>query len=86
MPAGPSVSVVMAAYDASRFLPAAIAQLEAQTHRDLEVVVVDDASQDDTPEQLAAWAARDPRVRVLRSPDRLGVARAAQLGGLRGLR
>ncbi len=71
--ATPSVSVVMAVRNAEAFMDMAIAQLEQQTFRDFEVVVVDDASTDQTPEILKAWAARDTRVRVLRNPEQQGV-------------
>ncbi len=39
--------------------------MESQTDPDFEVLAVDDGSTDVTPELLAAWAARDPRVRVI---------------------
>ena len=63
----------MAVRNAEAFMDQAIAQLEQQTFRDFEVVVVDDASTDETPEILKAWSARDARVRVLRNPQQLGV-------------
>lgn len=75
----PAVSVVMAVWNAEGYLPAAIEQLQAQTMGDFEVVVVDDASQDDTPVVLKDWAERDTRVRVLRHDERAGVARARNL-------
>jgi hypothetical protein len=75
-PGPPRVSVVIPVRDAERFLPAVIAQLQAQTLSDFEVVVVDDASTDGGPALLAAWAAEDNRVRVLTAPEHQGVAAA----------
>jgi glycosyltransferase involved in cell wall biosynthesis len=75
----PRVSVVMAARNAEAFLDAAVAQISAQTLTDFEVVVVDDASTDSTPERLAAWAAADPRVTVLTAPEQQGVAACRNL-------
>ncbi|MBM4363788.1 MAG: glycosyltransferase family 2 protein [Deltaproteobacteria bacterium] len=46
----------------------------------LEVLVVDDASTDGTAALLAAIAAREPEVRVLRAPRQLGFAAATNLG------
>lgn len=46
----PRVSVVIPAFRAAALLPRAIASVAAQTMRDLEVLVVDDASGDDTAE------------------------------------
>jgi glycosyltransferase involved in cell wall biosynthesis len=65
--------------DAAAWLHEAIASLEAQTFTDFEVVAVDDASTDETPALLYAWARRDPRVRVLPGPGR-GVAAALAAG------
>ncbi len=74
----PLVSVVLAAHDADRFLGAAVASILRQTFTDLELVVVDDGSQDGTPDLLASIA--DPRLVVLRSEERQGLATSLNLG------
>lgn len=61
----PPVSVIMAVYNGERFLSDAIESILNQTHRDLDVVIVDDGSRDLTPQILADWAARDPRLRYV---------------------
>jgi hypothetical protein len=61
----PRVSVLLPVRDGAAHLAEAVASLEAQTLADFEVIAVDDGSRDETPAMLAAWAARDPRVRVL---------------------
>ena len=66
----PAVSVVMPVRNGSRFLGEAVASVLAQTEGDLELVVVDDGSTDETPELLAAAARRDSRVRVVTTPPR----------------
>ncbi len=58
----PRVSVLMAAYNAAAYLEEAVASVLAQTMADLELIVVDDGSNDATPEILARLAARDPRI------------------------
>lgn len=75
----PRVTVVLPCRDAAARLPEAIASLEAQTFRDFEVIAVDDGSEDETFALLYAWARRDGRVRVLRSPVR-GVVGALAAG------
>ncbi|MGE3376463.1 MAG: glycosyltransferase [Vicinamibacteria bacterium] len=62
----PLVSVVLPTCDRARILPRAVRSVLRQTHEQLELIVVDDASTDTTPEVLAALAAGDVRVRVLR--------------------
>ena len=43
-----SVSVVMPAFNASRFVGTAIESVQAQTVRDFEFIIIDDGSTDDT--------------------------------------
>jgi glycosyltransferase involved in cell wall biosynthesis len=74
----PTVSVVMAAKNYARFLPAAVESVFAQTVSDWELLVIDDGSTDDTPEAVKPFLA-DRRVRYTRS-DRLGQSRAKNLG------
>jgi len=74
----PAVSVVMAAKNYARFLPAAVESVLAQTVADWELVIVDDGSTDHTPEAVKPFLV-DPRVRYFRS-DRLGQPRAKNLG------
>jgi glycosyltransferase involved in cell wall biosynthesis len=74
--ARPLVSVAMAAFDAARFVESALASLSAQTLPDLEVLVADDGSRDDTAARVDAAARRDPRIRLLRMGRNRGQAAA----------
>jgi glycosyltransferase involved in cell wall biosynthesis len=60
----PLVSIVLPTYNGARYLPEAIRTCLDQTYRNIELVVVDDASTDGTPEVLASVG--DPRLRVIR--------------------
>jgi GT2 family glycosyltransferase len=51
------ISVLIAAYRAGRFLPAALASVAAQTHQDWELVVVEDGSRDTTESLVRTFAA-----------------------------
>jgi glycosyltransferase involved in cell wall biosynthesis len=66
----PLVSILLPVRDAGPELEACLDSLAAQTLADHEVVAVDDGSADGSGERLLARAARDPRVRVLRTPPR----------------
>lgn len=63
------ISVLMPVYNGERYLAVAIESILAQTHTRFEFVIVDDGSTDATPEILASYAARDPRIRVYRHPN-----------------
>ena len=80
MSSGQTVSVVVPTRNRSRRVALAVRSALGQTHADLEVVVVDDASDDETPQVLAALEGEDARVRVLRSELRGGAGRARNAG------
>jgi glycosyltransferase involved in cell wall biosynthesis len=74
----PAVSVVIATYNYGRFLAGALDSALGQTFPDLEVVVVDDGSTDDTPQVIQPYL-RDARVRYHRT-GHLGQAAAKNAG------
>lgn len=76
----PRVSVVMPVYNAEAYLTEAVESVLNQTFRDFELLAVDDASTDRSPEILAAFARQDPRVRVLRNPRNLMISRTLNAG------
>lgn len=75
----PEVSIVVPAWNAARFLPATLDSLLGQDLRDIQVVVVDDGSTDDTAMIAEQRAAIDARVHVLRGPN-AGVSAARNRG------
>lgn len=67
----PRVSVVLPTHNRADLLPAALQSVVDQTFSDWELIVVDDASSDSTPEILEDWVARDARIRTVRNdPNR----------------
>jgi glycosyltransferase involved in cell wall biosynthesis len=79
MPSLPLVSVVVPAHNAAATIDRTLASVRAQTYPALEVVVVDDGSTDGTGARVAALAAHDPRIRLVRQPN-AGVAAARNAG------
>jgi glycosyltransferase involved in cell wall biosynthesis len=71
------VSIVVPCFNAQRWLGAALDSLQGQTHRELEILAVDDASTDGTFALLEDRARRDPRIRPLRLERNLGPSTAA---------
>lgn len=74
------VSIILPCYRAAVQLGAAVAGLQAQSYRNLEIIIVDDASPDDTHAQALALARGDARIRVLRAPQNGGAYAARNLG------
>lgn len=77
------VSVVMPVLNGAEWLGEAIDSILAQTHEELELIVVDDGSTDDSRAIAAEAAARDGRVRSLfldRAPASTSSSRAANAG------
>src|SRR5690348_10561819 len=70
--ASPLVSVAIANFNGGRFLKAAIMSALAQDLSDLEVIVVDDASEDGSDAIAARMGRTDARVRLGRLPTRKG--------------
>lgn len=75
----PQVSILLAVRNEQRFLPAALASLQAQTLRNWELIAVDDGSHDRTAEILQRMAAQDRRIRYFRRPS-LGLVAALNFG------
>jgi glycosyltransferase involved in cell wall biosynthesis len=73
-------TVVIPCYKGARFLPEAIESCLRQTHRELEIIVVDDASPDNCAEIAERYARQDPRVRAIRHATNGGVSRAFNTG------
>lgn len=82
----PVVSIILPTFNGSKYLAEAIDSCLAQTYRDWELIVVDDCSQDATPQIIADYAARDPRIRSIRHeanwklPHALNTGHAAAAG------
>lgn len=74
------ITVVVPAYNCAPRLPGCLDSLLAQTCRDLEIVVVDDGSQDDTWQILTEYAARDSRVSPIHQEN--GGVTSARLRGV----
>lgn len=75
----PEISVLMPAYNAERYIEAAIRSLEEQTVENWELIVVDDCSTDGTAQLLRRLAAEDPRIRPIFSAENRGAAASRNL-------
>jgi glycosyltransferase involved in cell wall biosynthesis len=70
-----TVSICIPTYNRAATLAAAIASAQAQSYRDLEILVLDDRSSDGTEAMVHEAARADPRVRLVRQKRNVGLAR-----------
>ncbi|MBQ0037977.1 MAG: glycosyltransferase family 2 protein [Clostridiales bacterium] len=70
----PTVSVIMPAYNAARYIETAITSVLRQTYTDWELIVVDDCATDGTADIIHRLAAQDTRIVFLRNAVNRGVS------------
>lgn len=69
----PPVTLCVPTYNGERYLPQALASIDAQTYQNLDVVISDDASTDGTRALIEAFASRRGNVRVYAQAKNLGM-------------
>ncbi len=77
---GPLVSVLMTTYQTGIRADVAIRSVLEQSYRNIELIVVDDASQDNTPQVVQDWVKRDDRVKYIRLGRNGGTYVAKNIG------
>ena len=70
----PSVSICIPTYNHGRYIEEALRSAQAQAYEDLEILVLDNASQDDTAAIVGRIASRDSRIRYMRHRENIGLA------------
>ena len=76
---GPTVSITIATWNGTSWLPALFESIAAQSFTDYELVIVDDASTDDTAAWLRSRFGDDPRAHVTVLADNRGYVHAQNL-------
>jgi glycosyltransferase involved in cell wall biosynthesis len=67
------VSIIIPVYNTEKYIGKAIASVLNQTYTNLELILVDDASTDNTYEVCEAYAQKDERIRLYRNEHNLGM-------------
>lgn len=70
IPERETVSIIVPTYNAGRYLDQALRSAEAQTHRRIEIICVNDGSTDDSPAIMRAHAEQDGRIRIIDQENR----------------
>jgi glycosyltransferase involved in cell wall biosynthesis len=74
------IDVLLPVYNVESYVAEALASIQAQTLADIEIVIVDDCSTDNTLRIVEGIARTDPRIRVIRTPHNFGLTAALNLG------
>ncbi|OWK24292.1 hypothetical protein AJ87_24250 [Rhizobium yanglingense] len=82
---GPLVSVIMTTYNVASYVRAAVRSILEQSYKNLELVIVDDLSTDETPGILKELERTDPRVRVVLKSTNDGTYVSKNIGILHSL-
>lgn len=76
----PLVSVAIPVFNGCPYLAETISSVLSQDYPNIELIITDNASTDDTEAVCREFAARDPRVRYVRNPQNLGAGPNHNLG------
>jgi glycosyltransferase involved in cell wall biosynthesis len=75
-----TISVLLPVYNVEAYVAEALESIQTQTFTDIEIVVVDDGSTDNTLRIVERIASTDLRIKVVRTPRNLGLPLALNLG------
>ncbi|MEO1488082.1 MAG: glycosyltransferase family 2 protein [Pseudomonadota bacterium] len=70
----PLVSIITPTYNSHQYIGETIASVVAQDYANWEHIIVDDASSDATTSIVEEWAARDPRIKLVKLKSNAGAA------------
>ncbi len=76
---GPRVSIGLPVYNGERYISETLDSLLAQTFQDFELIICDNASQDNTEQICRSYAAKDGRIRYVPNSTNLGAAKNYRL-------
>jgi glycosyltransferase involved in cell wall biosynthesis len=76
----PKLSFVLPTHNRIEWMPECLQSLLEQTEKDIEIIVVNDASTDGTKEFLDEWAVKDQRVKVIHNDKSMGGGVSRNIG------
>jgi glycosyltransferase involved in cell wall biosynthesis len=72
----PKITVYTPTYNCAKYLKEAIDSIIKQTYQDFELIIIDDASTDETPRVLKEYA-NNPKVKIIKNENNLGFVKTA---------
>lgn len=76
------VSIILPVYNGEKYVRKSIESCLTQTHKNFELIIVDDCSTDTTPRILHEYAQRDSRIKIISNPSNLRLPSALNIGFL----
>jgi len=76
----PKVSIILTSYNYAQYLKDTVNSVINQTFKDWELIVVDDASEDNSVEILTSFVNSDKRIQLIRNFENQGLANSLQIG------
>ncbi len=76
----PLISIIVPVYNVEQYLDACVTSIVNQTYKNIEIILVDDGSTDNSSKMCDIWSERDPRIKVIKKQN--GGASSARNAGL----
>ena len=81
----PLISIIVPVYGVEQFIDKCVESMLSQTYGNLQVILVDDESPDESPQKCDYWAEKDPRVEAIHIHNQgVSVARNIAMDHVRG--
>lgn len=74
------ISIIVPVYNLEKYIETTVASIRSQTYREIEILLVDDGSSDDSPQILDRLAGTDERIKVIHQAN--GGVTSARLAGV----
>lgn len=76
----PQISVIVPCYNVEKYIDRCLNSLTTQTYNNIEIILVDDKSSDNTPLICDHWVNKDSRIKVIHKPTNEGLGLARNTG------
>ena len=80
--AKPKVSIVIPVYNEAKYLKDVIKSIQFQTLKEIEILIVDDKSTDNSVKKILKFQKEDPRIRLIQNKKNRGILYNRIYGGL----
>lgn len=74
------ISIIVPVYNTSQFLDRCLQSLVSQTYKDIEIILIDDCSTDNSAEIMRQWETKDDRIKAIYKSENTGVSDSRNRG------